>query len=289
MALILNTYSLKIKYLDLVIPKFNSVCINQMPQRLVEKESWKALVCGLSIQDSELKNVLKNSGLIHIFVISGAQLILIDRVLKFIKLGFFFRIWICFLFCLMSGFQPPIFRGFVQKIISEANKNFKWDWPPETTTLLSGLSVLILIPEWSKSLSLSLSWIASLSQSLPFKKDYQKVLAAYILMMFPLWGLSNIHPITFMMNLIVAPFIGFILFPLAVFLILFPFFSFLFDILIKILRLLEYLIPSPLIIIPSGPILPQLTTWLYLFFLHAIIHVLMIKIRRYSWNSIDEK
>jgi hypothetical protein len=51
----------------------------------------------------------------------------------------------------------------------------------------------------------------------------------YFFMAFCLWGFSNLHPLGILLNLLLGPLIGVVIFPLALLVVIFPFLGFLFD------------------------------------------------------------
>ncbi|NCN41368.1 hypothetical protein GW916_08975 [bacterium] len=146
--------------------------------------AWKAaLICGTSLGSAHLSQELKSLGLIHLIVVSGAHLVFLENALNLLLKPLPKRItrWslppILFLYSLFAGLQPPLVRALFSRLpISPLFLRF----------LVSGVLSVLFFKELS--LSLTLSWAASLLMSWPStEKPHPASSAAFIFCgLFPL-------------------------------------------------------------------------------------------------------
>lgn len=135
------------------------------------------------------------------------------------------------LYCLTTGFQPPLVRAFCGRIVSYASKYFRLHWDQGKVQLFSGLLVLIWIPEWILSFSFYLSWLAALgflvSPLGPFSQRKYSFLKSWLNCFFiqglVAVGLSQFSILGLIVNCLFAPLIALILFPLSGIVLIFPF------------------------------------------------------------------
>lgn len=193
-------------------------CLIQSPVHSNYEDIWKALVCGENLYKNPYwSQSLKASGLIHIFVVSGSHFIVMDwffSCLQWIprKVVFIF-FWA---FNAMTGFSAPGTRA----CLSICLRDFI-DTQPHQKTLIIGLICLGLQPSWVTSYSFWLSWLASfLLQIAP--QDRFRIFQN--LLFYTTWSLigTSLSLWSLLLNITIAPIIGWVLFPLAVFSFLSP-------------------------------------------------------------------
>lgn len=185
-------------------------CLSSMPVQQADQALWQALVCARPFPaSSEWKFWLQISGLIHLFVVSGSHFIVLQRVLEKLRLPRFLQFFILWLYNAMTGFSAPGTRACMALSFS-----FLFKIRSEQKLFAVAIFCLALQPSWATSYSFWLSWLASLILIVipPFKIDLLRNLIFY-----GVWltlGFS-ISPWAIPMNLIVGPFISWVLFPLA--------------------------------------------------------------------------
>ncbi len=224
----------------------HSECILWLPQQSMHRPELKALVCGANFTELETSRIYVATGLIHLFVVSGAHLLILK---KMIDVGL---AWInpqvaavlCLvLLCFYAGvceFNPPVMRSLVSLILANEFAVGKLTWPAHLKIFFTGLLTLLLNTAWVGSLSFQLSWLIALGlcvgteffrhRSIFIRQslNYIFIFPTLLLFQFP-------HPLTIVMNVIFGPVLEFILFPLALCASVFPIFISLFDLLISIL------------------------------------------------------
>lgn len=202
---------------------FQQKCLTLLPHESENRTALTSIVCGEKIADQNLKQNLVKTSLIHIFVISGSHLLLLDELLVILRFPFFVRFLLMGVYTLAVGWQPPAVRALIALGLRGAFEKLRWHFSSDTLTLIAGGSTLALFPEWWNSSSLLMSWCAALalcwSSLLDIKNKVTRILfnqcAVFIFMCAPLWGLSALHPLALLYNLLLGPLVSYLLLPLG--------------------------------------------------------------------------
>ncbi|MGZ3744750.1 MAG: ComEC/Rec2 family competence protein [Pseudobdellovibrionaceae bacterium] len=215
------------------------LCLQSLPKEVENLSSLESLVCGKNMQDLELKHLLIQTSLIHIFIVSGSHFIFLRKILARLPLLRFCPIIPLSIYALVTLCQPPSLRSLLFIVLAEISVTKKLFITPVILVFLSCTLCLALFPQWITSRSLLMSLMAALviavmsdfwgkdRESLPALFLTQSVL--YFIMGFCLWGFSNLHPLSILFNLIFGPLIGALLFPLSLIVVFLPSLAFLFD------------------------------------------------------------
>lgn len=190
-------------------------CLNHAPSSPWQLY-YQSLVCGAPFPANNFAVGLKRSGLIHLMVVSGGHLLLIENLFQRCLFQKRLRVLVyaaLFIYVLMTKGQPPAVRAFFAILISDLNKSLKLYWPQHHQVLTAGLLCLSLFPNWFSSLSFLLSWLASLGLSLT--TNSLKSALVFIIMFPALLPLQAPHPLSVLCNMIIAPLINLLLFPLT--------------------------------------------------------------------------
>lgn len=295
--LILTTY-----YLPQIIPAFLSenllnlsktlhhLCLN-FSQKGPYEELYQSISCGTRLP-LDLHPLFANSGLIHLIIISGLHISLLYKSLNYLQrkipilpksLTFIFLL----LYTFMLNVSAPALRAYCFQVIKVINKKYKLHWPPSYSILLSILLSLLFKPVLWASLSLLLSWVAIviiyfIQQALThplMPKAYKRPLIKTILnstflylFLFPILSqFNNIHPLSIVVQLLLAPLLLFSLIPLSI--IHYFLFSSIFnlnilwDVFFFILKPLQHFLPT------GEPFnkAPLLYFWIYALSLHFLL------------------
>lgn len=274
---------------------FHQSCLNQIPTHALASAELKALVCAENFQTAETTKLYIASGLIHLFVVSGAHLILLENIIYFLsskinkkpnsQLMFTFLT----IYSLACGMNPPIARSWIGYGFNLYLKKNKLHWPAGFRLLLIGLMTILFNPTWITSLSLQLSWLAALSISAAqiFLKDsslFWKQSLSFIFLTPLLLFLTVTSLIVIICNLILAPILEFFLFPLGLFVWFIPVAYPLFD--SAILGLNQILKFSELTFSFQYDLNTEninLLGWILILFFHFLIHLTEIQSRKLSY------
>jgi len=250
-------------------------CLRMLPTTLESRSSLEALVCGKNMQEHELQHLLAQSSLIHIFIVSGSHFLLLHKVFARVPIVRFFTLWILSVYCLATLCQPPALRSLLFLYLAKFSEQRKFCTSPVVLIFLSCALSVCIFPQWLWSRSLLMSLLAALTiatmtelwgklrETLPAMVLTQS--AVYLVMAVCLWGFSTLHPLSILLNVLLAPLIGGVLFPLAFLVVLIPPLAFLFDgamtALIWILQSCSELLAGE----GSGVTVPVM--WLWVFFI----------------------
>ncbi len=273
---------------------FHPLCLARLPSNSNSLAELEALVCGQNFSTLEASYLFIASGLIHLFVVSGAHLIFIKKMLSPIDAILphrFFNLFlytVLFIFIAACQFNAPIVRSFLFLILSAFLKTKKIHWPLNYLVFISGMLTLVFNHQWVSSMSLQLSWLITISfllQNIFFKYAFVlwKHLLSFVFIFPTLLYLQVPQFLLVLTNLILTPFLEFILFPLSLIVWFIPPLYVLFDLLINGLKFV--LLKSELTYqfqLSATPTWFSLFNWGLIMSLHLMIHLFEVKQKRKS-------
>ena len=194
-----------------------SICLNKLNFKNDWPSIYRALLCGKKLPNGTIKNLFVHGGLIHLMIVSGAHLAFLDRFWKRLNFPFFPQVISLILltsYALVAGLQPPVVRALFVFMLFQISHSKKLFWSPNLITQLSALLCIVYSPSWLHSISLHLSLLASLA----FNLSSSKLKSSFFVYacLFPIlnrW--QHLHPLTVLINWILAPFVGLFLLPLS--------------------------------------------------------------------------
>lgn len=266
---------------------YQQKCLTLLPFESVNYSALTSIVCGEKLDDQNLKQNLVKTSLIHIFVISGSHLILLDELFALLRIPFFVRFLLLGFYSVAVGFQPPAVRALSALGLRGVFKNRGWSFPADQMTLIAGCFTLVLFPAWWNSPSLLMSWCASLalawSSLLKIRNRIHRVLfnqcAVFIFMCAPLWGLSSLHPLSLLYNLLLGPVVSYLLLPLGFLSVIVPRSVIAFDfVMTTFARILKWA-SEPVPLSSSKQILLS-TLWVWIFCWQVFFHFLRLRLRQ---------
>ncbi|MDZ4661644.1 MAG: ComEC/Rec2 family competence protein [Pseudomonadota bacterium] len=180
-----------------------------------------AIVCAEPLPESSFKQALKLSSLLHIIVVSGTHLLILELILNktslvIPRLKILIPIFLVG-FAFVTFLSPPAIRALVHMAVSKTSESKKLFWNPMQLSWLSSFVVLSIFPEWLNSYSLLLSTAASLSVTVFFRANIstiKKHTLTYLIMAIFLLPIGLPHPLAILFNVVFVPIVGGILFPL---------------------------------------------------------------------------
>jgi competence protein ComEC len=266
---------------------FQKKCLSIVPHSSAVRPALMSLVCGEKITDQELAQNLSESSLIHLFVISGSHLILLDEFLSILKIPLFVRSLFLLFYSLVAGWQAPVVRALFGWSLRKLPRFRNLHLPGDLVVLATGMITLILFPTWVDSKSLIMSWCAALALTVPgifnVRSSFQKItlaqLVIFIFMLPCLWGFGSLHPLGLLFNLLLGPAIAFLLLPLGILAIAIPATDFLFAHTLATFNALMHGLTDP-IPLPQGQPWAPLGLWLWIGCLHLILHFARLNFRQ---------
>jgi competence protein ComEC len=264
--------------------KTHVLCLELLPTSSAERAALSSVLCGEQVKEASLKDDLRRSSLLHLFVVSGAHLVWLEHLLCFLGAPVWSRALMWVLFSLACGWQPPIVRALLGLMFEKIRLPISPRGRSDQSVLMTGLFTLSLFPSWSDSLSLALSWIAALALSLPlgrgWRGEVRRGFALWILMCPLLATWSSVQPLGVIANLFVAPLFSLTLVPLAVVCVVLPFTAPVFDCGFGLFRGFLQVFPEAIPLQePLGTPSP-IFFWAWIAILHIAIHVMLVRRRR---------
>jgi competence protein ComEC len=265
----------------------HQLCLRSLPNNTENPQAYSALLCGKNITDEKFKLSLIKSSLIHLFVVSGSHLLLLEDFFIGMRIPFFLRFLLTGLYCLACNWQAPVVRAWVGLCARSLHKKSQLCLPADIFVFYSGLICLFLFPAWVSSRSLVMSWLAALALSIVRLTSVQKPLSRlllqstliYLMMMPAVWGFGNLHPLSILFNIVLAPLVTFLLLPIALLSSVLNSWTPLFDKLCQLFFWLSEQGTEPVQIGSSEAISIEYL-WVYIFASHLSIHFLRIYLMR---------
>lgn len=261
-------------------------CMNNLPGDSFSIAELKALVCAESFSSLGHSQLYISSGLIHLFVVSGAHLILIEKLLNKLTCNRILIFTILIIYGFACNLNAPVVRCLIAFTLGAYLVNKNIYWPAHFRLLIIGCLTLGFNYNWITSLSLQMSWIAAFllilgehfykENSLLFKQSlfFISLLPTVVYFQIP-------SPIIILINILLAPILEFILFPLGLLVWFFNFLSPVFDFLIlafkSILQSLELDYQIQLNELPPHLIFYN---WCLIFILHTVFHLVHVAKKR---------
>lgn len=259
--------------------KLKNKCYLSLPKS-EQLEVHAALVCGTSLQNTEKIKSLRQTGLIHLIVVSGSHLtflssmtaLLLSKIIRNNIIAEILIFTLLIAFTLITGLEPPCTRSLAHFVLTKANKKYHLFWSSHNEVMFSGFITLFFFPNWINSLSFFLSWICALTLSIKTESSFYKSLLIYLGVLPALSSFGSPHPFSIIMNLIFTPIIGTIVFPLAIAASFFECLNIVFNIfwefLFQFLDICSRFMPT----LATLPI-PLRWLWLSLLIFHFFLHL----------------
>lgn len=255
-------------------------CLQLLPEKAAHAKAMGSLLCGEKVTDPALLDSLRQTSLLHLFVVSGSHLIALELSLQFLKIPRPVRRGIAAGFVVLTGFQAPLVRAFVGLCLPGEGSRWGPRGRPDLDVMKAGLLTLALLPAWITSLSLALSWLAALALSLPWGEGwrgaFRRSIAIWVFLAPALAGAGVPSPLSWLVNLFVAPVFSLLSLPLAVVALPGGRFTLPFDLFMDgffaLLAGLAGLSPPPGQMRFPEPV----ALWLWIGFLHVTIHAALL-------------
>lgn len=174
---------------------------------------YESLICGKKLTNSDMKWIVSLSGIYHLFVVSGAHINLFHQMLSYLRLPKWLQLLLTFIYVGACNFSSPSLRAFIHISYCKIDQSFKLNTPK---TFIIGFSVLVTLalnPRWIFSLSLPLSGLAALCFSLPVQLLLTRNIILFLVLSPVLAMFQPLHPLTILINFLITPLWGSILFP----------------------------------------------------------------------------
>lgn len=236
---------------------------------------------------SDIYQEYQENGTTHLFAVSGMHItmlvLFLSTIFKKIKLSAILSniiiIFVLFFYMFLIGFTPSILRGSLLFVLLFINRQLKIGL--KTINLLYLLFVILIFinPFFIYNLSFIYSFTTSFGLILfseRFKGNYfiklAKISLIAFLFSFPitLYNFYEINLLTVINNIIIVPFVTFILFPLALIAFILPIFEPLLNISVNILETINHLLNflQVRLIVPNVNLLFILLSYIFIYLIY---------------------
>ena len=265
-------------------------CLERLPTHSNHLPELKALVCAENFTGLHQSELYVAAGLIHLFVVSGSHLLLLEKVFNFLILKKSELRFVIYFFLMAYSFMcsltPPVCRCLIAFAVNDYlfARNIKW--PAQFRLLIVGFLTVALNPDWIDSLSLQLSWIAAFVVSLQLNTStlsslFLRQTLFFIFLSPTVLFFQNTSLTHLLTNLMLAPMTEYILFPLALLSWFFTPFVFLFDVSLWCLRTLlqkfEFNVQLHNFELPPEV---RYLNWALILALHLFVHLRYVRVKR---------
>lgn len=218
--------SLPQKMADIAAP-FHRACYSFAPHT-TEIDQYRAIVCGTPLGFSSFRDELRQTGLIHLLVVSGSHVAFLETVLVNASRHFpLIRHTIpllLLLFALVNLLEAVVMRALFSLFLRRVNERFHLSWGEVQILFMAGLLAMGFCKGKYSLLSLCLSWLLSLAllnldspvqpkREPTHAESLIKNARAYLFVAPGLLPFSLPHPASILCNFVFAPVMGFALFP----------------------------------------------------------------------------
>lgn len=194
------------------------LCVDFLPAS-AWRPLYESLVCGVELPPSEARQLFIDTGLIHVMVVSGSHLVFLEMFLGFlsplVRLSFLGG------YSFLVGFQAPVIRAFLRRAIGPMLVKQKGltSLQIEAATVLLAL---LIYPPWILSRSFLMSWMCGLAMCAPrlwrTHPNLDLAVKCYLFLL-PFCAGS---PLSILWNALLAPFVGILLFPASLLVVVVP-------------------------------------------------------------------
>lgn len=254
--------------------KLHKICVDFLISTSSEPENIQSVLCGSSITDTQLNFNLSKTSLLHLFIISGSHLVILDSLMTRAKIPFVVRHLFLLVYSLITKLEAPVLRALTSLWFQQLLKKLNLKFSSDLKVLCAGLFTLIININLWDSRSLQLSWLAALGlcmSLIPTKNIFYKVIlsqiAIYVFLLPALYGFGNLHPLSVFFNLTIGILLGVFLIPTALIAALIPSAYFIFESLLDAIHWTSIELTHP-IQISKHSLLSNQIIWLWIFSLH---------------------
>lgn len=195
-------------FFDFVVHQGARICAFAIPHSPYAS-MYGALVCGIDVPVGRDKALFLDTGLIHILVVSGAHLVFVEQLCRWLPARV--RLVVVGIYCWLTGFGAPVVRAFARRLCA------RWveplGWSGLQVEALTTVVLLMLFPFYLTSRSFLMSWLCALALQAPLPWPKQAQLNVSLKCYVFLLPFAASSPLSILWNCLAGPLIGAILFP----------------------------------------------------------------------------
>lgn len=192
-------------------------CMQMVPAEQVHHDLSQALLCGHELPISFQKQLILDSGLYHVLVVSGAHLVFFAQLLERLpRKVTWLTLPILALYTGMCQAAPPVTRAWIGLLIQTLQRRFHLGWSPALRSIITSTICLVFFANWIHSISFWMSSCAGLALGLCRGKSSALSALVVMCLMIPLlFSAMGFQPLPWILNFTLAEFLGALMLPMV--------------------------------------------------------------------------
>lgn len=250
--LIMNTKTIKIIKKNNIFYKLKNFIIKMIDNRKDSKYFYTFILGDKSFLESDVYNLYKTNGITHLFAISGMHISMLILIFNKLKLNNKFIVIFLYIYSFLVMFTPSVLR--VSIFYTLKNINLFKDFNNSKLLFYTAFILILINPYLILDVGFQYSFIITLGLFLIKPKGIISLSIYAFLLSLPITLYNNFefNLISIFINILIVPFVSYLVYPFLLLAFIFPFLDSILHILIVILEYSNFLLEKLSFIITTG-------------------------------------
>lgn len=250
--LIMNTKTIKIIKKNNIFYKLKNFIIKMIDNRKDSKYFYTFILGDKSFLERDVYNLYKTNGITHLFAISGMHISMLILIFNKLKLNNKFIVIFLYIYSFLVMFTPSVLR--VSIFYTLKNINLFKDFNNSKLLFYTAFILILINPYLILDVGFQYSFIITLGLFLIKPKGIISLSIYAFLLSLPITLYNNFefNLISIFINILIVPFISYLVYPFLLLAFIFPFLDSILHILIVILEYSNFLLEKLSFIITTG-------------------------------------
>ena len=268
--LIMNTKTIKIIKKNNIFYKLKNFIIKMIDNRKDSKYFYTFILGDKSFLESDVYNLYKTNGITHLFAISGMHISMLVLIFNKLKLNNKFIVIFLYIYSFLVMFTPSVLR--VSIFYTLKNINLFKDFNNSKLLFYTAFILILINPFLILDVGFQYSFIITLGLFLIKPKGIISLSIYAFLLSLPITLYNNFefNLISIFINILIVPFVSYLVYPFLLLAFIFPFLDSILHILIVILEYSNFLLEKLSFIITTGK-MNLIIILMYYFFLSLFV------------------
>ena len=264
--LIMNTKTIKIIKKNNIFYKLKNFIIKMIDNRNDSKYFYTFILGDKSFLESDVYNLYKTNGITHLFAISGMHISMLILIFNKLKFNNKFIVIFLYIYSFLVMFTPSVLR--VSIFYTLKNINLFKDFNNSKLLFYTAFILILINPFLILDVGFQYSFIITLGLFLIKPKGIISLSIYAFLLSLPITLYNNFefNLISIFINILIVPFVSYLVYPFLLLAFIFPFLDSILHILIVILEYSNFLLEKLSFIITTGK-MNLIIILMYYFFL----------------------
>ena len=250
--LIMNTKTIKIIKKNNIFYKLKNFIIKMIDNRKDSKYFYTFILGDKSFLESDVYNLYKTNGITHLFAISGMHISMLILIFNKLKFNNKFIVIFLYIYSFLVMFTPSVLR--VSIFYTLKNINLFKDFNNSKLLFYTAFILILINPFLILDVGFQYSFIITLGLFLIKPKGIISLSIYAFLLSLPITLYNNFefNLISIFINILIVPFVSYLVYPFLLLAFIFPFLDSILHILIVILEYSNFLLEKLSFIITTG-------------------------------------